>query len=105
MRQSSFVLLFAVLWITPRVGAFAQSRVPTPNPTVNPVQDDPAAIRNGQAIFRARCAGCHGLDGRGLTAPDVTGLVAAGVTDSQLFQIVRRGVPGSEMPPFDTRSQ
>src|SRR6185503_15848523 len=67
--------------------------------------DDPAAIRNGQAIFRARCAGCHGFDGRGLTGPNLTGLFAAGITDAQLFQIVRRGVPGSEMPPFDTRSQ
>ena len=105
MNKSSFVLICVVLWVTLPVETLAQSRVPTANPAVNPLQDDPAAIRNGQAIFRARCAGCHGFDGRGLTGPDVTGLLAAGMTDAQLFQIVRRGVPGSEMPPFDSRSQ
>ena len=105
MIKSSLVLICLALCVTPPVETFAQSRAASAAPTVNPLQDDPAAIRNGQAIFRARCAGCHGLDGRGLTGPDLTGLLAAGATDAQLFQIVRRGVPGSEMPPFDSRSQ
>ena len=88
---------------------FAQGRGgdagPAPAPAVNPLQDDATAIRNGEAIFRARCAGCHGRDARGLTGPDLTGLWARGTSDPDLFQIVQRGVPGSEMPPFDTRSQ
>ncbi len=82
----------------------AQTRAPAgpPGRVAPPTAD---AIRNGEAIFRARCAGCHGLDARGLTGPDLTGLWAAGLADEQLFQIVRLGVPGSEMPPFDSRSQ
>src|SRR5687768_12099960 len=88
---------------------FAQGRGgaanPTPRPAVNPLQGNATAIRNGEAIFRARCAGCHGRDARGLTGPDLTGLWARGTSDAELFQIVRSGVPGSEMPPFDTRSQ
>jgi len=105
MNKGSFVVVCVVLWGALGVESSAHSRAPAANPAVNPLQDDPAAIRNGQAIFRARCAGCHGFDGRGLTGPDVTGLLAAGMTDEQLFQIVRRGVPGTEMPPFDSRSQ
>jgi putative heme-binding domain-containing protein len=100
-----FALLCVVLWVTLVAKSSAQSRPEAAKPTVNPLQDDPAAIKNGQAIFRARCAGCHGFDARGLSGPDLTGLYAAGRTDEQLFQIVRRGVPGSEMPPFDSRSQ
>lgn len=98
------LLALAALAVVHVSAAHAQPR-PAPPPAVNPLQDDATAIRNGDAIFRARCAGCHGRDARGLTAPDLTGLWASGATDPQLFQIVRGGVPGSEMPPFDTRSQ
>jgi putative heme-binding domain-containing protein len=105
MNKGPFVLFCVVLWVTLGSQSSAESRAQTAKPNANPLQGDPAAIQNGQAIFRARCAGCHGFDGRGLTGPDLTGLLAAGMTDEQLFQIVRRGVPGSEMPPFDSRSQ
>ena len=105
MSKGPFVLLYVVLWVALVAESSAQSRAQSAQPTANPLQDNPAAIQNGQAIFRARCAGCHGFDGRGLSGPNLTGLFAAGMTDEQLFQIVRRGVPGSEMPPFDSRSQ
>jgi putative heme-binding domain-containing protein len=83
----------------------AQPRSGTLIPASNPYQDDATAIRNGEAIFRARCASCHGRDARGLTGPDLTGLWTRGATDAELFQTVQRGVPGTEMPPFDTRAQ
>jgi putative heme-binding domain-containing protein len=105
MNKRLLALLCVVLWVTLAAESSSQSRTEAAKPTGNPLQDNPEAIQNGQAIFRARCAGCHGGDGRGLSGPDLTGLFAAGVTDEQLFQIVRRGVPGSEMPPFDSRSQ
>jgi len=71
----------------------------------NPVEGNASSIENGGRIFLSRCTGCHGRDGRGFVGPDLTGLWANGATDAQLFQIVQRGVPGTEMPPFDIRSQ
>ena len=52
-------------------------------------------------MFRTRCAGCHGPDARGYVGPDLTGVWLAGSTDDRLFDIVRRGVPGTEMTPAD----
>jgi cytochrome c oxidase cbb3-type subunit 3 len=71
--------------------------------TKNPLQGNQDAIRDGGTKFRSRCAGCHGPDGRGYTGPDITGLSASGYTDERMFGIVRRGVPGTEMPATDPR--
>ena len=72
-----------------------------PRPTKNPLEGNAQAISNGAAMFRTRCAGCHGPDARGYLGPDLTGFWAAGGTDDRMFDIVRRGVPGTEMPPAD----
>ena len=67
----------------------------------NPRDADAAAIQEGREIFRSgRCADCHGLDARGVRGPDLTGLWESGASDDRLFQTVRRGIPGSEMPAF-----
>jgi len=52
-------------------------------------------------MFRNRCAGCDGPDARGYLGPDLTGYWAAGGTDDRMFDIVRRGVPGTEMTAAD----
>jgi alcohol dehydrogenase (cytochrome c) len=57
-------------------------------------QDPLVAI--GAELFQARCAGCHGLDGK--SGHDLTVLRASGWSDARLFETIRRGVPGSEMP-------
>src|SRR5438477_5386824 len=67
----------------------------------NPFDGNAPAISNGAAMFRNRCAGCHGPDARGYLSPDLTGFWAAGGSDDRMFQIVRRGVEGTEMPPAD----
>jgi cytochrome c oxidase cbb3-type subunit III len=69
--------------------------------TPNPVEGQSAAIRRGGLLFRARCAGCHGLDAHGVSAPDLIAVLASGMSDQRLFQTVRRGVSGTEMPSFD----
>jgi len=82
--------------------AAAQDRTRTePRPTKNPLEGNAQAISNGGAMFRTRCAGCHGPDARGYLGPDLTGVWAAGSTDERIFDIVRRGVPGTEMTPAD----
>src|ERR1044072_6578059 len=67
----------------------------------NPLEGNAQAISNGGAMFRTRCAGCHGPDARGYIGPDLTGVWTAGNSDDHLFDIVRRGIPGTEMTPAD----
>ncbi len=67
----------------------------------NPFEGNADAILSGKGHYGARCAACHGTDARGVTGPDLTELWAsASVNDGALFQIVQRGVPGTEMPGF-----
>ena len=71
---------------------------PQPRPAKNPLDGNAQAIATGGAMFRNRCAGCHGPDARGFLGPDLTGVWESGSTDDRLFSIVRVGVPGTEMP-------
>jgi cytochrome c oxidase cbb3-type subunit III len=66
--------------------------------TKNPRDGDPAAIQAGAALFRERCADCHGADAKGVRGPDLTRLWTTGTSDERVFQSVRSGVPGSIMP-------
>jgi putative heme-binding domain-containing protein len=67
-------------------------------PGGNPHLGKPDSIRSGMALYRIRCADCHGLDASGYRGPDLKTLVAGGVSDERLFQTIRKGVPGTEMP-------
>jgi len=72
---------------------------PAKNPAANnPHFGNPQSIRSGMALYRTRCADCHGLDAGGYRGPDLTAVLAAGATDERLFQTIRKGVPGTEMP-------
>src|SRR6188768_2841200 len=69
-------------------------------PAKNPLESNPDAILAGMGGFRVRCADCHGTDGRGVRGPDITQVWNSGRTDEGLFNTIRNGVPGSEMPAF-----
>jgi len=60
------------------------------------------APQQGQKIFAASCAACHGLDGRGgERAPNIAGSTRLQhLPDAGLSTIVRNGVPGTGMPAF-----
>jgi putative heme-binding domain-containing protein len=75
-----------------------RERSNTHPPGGNPHLRDQVSIRNGMVLYRVRCGDCHGLDARGYRGPDLTA-VLPGVTDERLFQTIRKGVPGTEMPP------
>lgn len=66
----------------------------------NPLAGKPEAVAEGRELFRQSCAFCHGMDARGgARGPDlVTGRRTHGETDAQLFEVISRGVPGTEMP-------
>jgi putative heme-binding domain-containing protein len=66
--------------------------------TRNPRDGDPAAIRAGAALFRERCADCHGTDAKGVRGPDLTQLWTTDGSDERAFRTIRSGVPGSIMP-------
>lgn len=68
-------------------------------PPKNPFTPTPTVLQEGMAAFRANCAYCHGMDGRGARGPDLTGIFASGHTEETLYPLVRAGVPGTEMPP------
>ena len=77
--------------------AFAQDRNRSaPPPGANA---DSAA----QQAFAASCAGCHGLDGKGgERAPDiVTRPNVRKLSDTQLLQILQKGLPQTSMPAFN----
>jgi putative heme-binding domain-containing protein len=76
----------------------APATIPNPFPATNPHAGDRDAIRSGMSLFRSRCGDCHGLDASGYLGPDLKALVAGGATDERLFQTIRKGVPGTEMP-------
>lgn len=55
----------------------------------------------GQRIFDAQCAWCHGTEGTGGTGPNLQrATLRHAANDSTLVQIVRAGIPGTEMPSF-----
>jgi putative heme-binding domain-containing protein len=62
----------------------------------------PAVPGPGAALYRERCAECHGADAKGERGPNLTGLLIAdvgGAMAERVFQTIRTGVPGSIMPP------
>lgn len=66
----------------------------------------PRALAKGRDVFRAKCAGCHGADGRGSTAtgtPDLTDrdfLYGTGLA-SEIEQIVLHGIRSGDDKGWD----
>lgn len=71
----------------------------TPDSANSPSQGTNAT---GTSLFEAKCAACHGLDGRGGEhAPDVASAPSVkSRSDAQLLQIIRDGVIAKGMPSF-----
>ena len=67
----------------------------------NPLAGDPSAIAGGGAAFRPYCTPCHGIKAEGGRGPDLTrGDYSAGDKDSDLYNVIANGVPGTEMAGF-----
>ena len=61
-------------------------------------QVDPAALAEGQALFRGLCSGCHGGAGRGGKGPDLTRKkFIHGDSDADIARTIRDGVPKTTM--------
>lgn len=96
-----FVQSAAACVLAAGVSLAAQAQT-TPAPAQspkNPFQPTAQTLQEGMAAFRGNCAYCHGMDARGARGPDLTGVFRSGRTEEGLFQLVKAGIPGSEMPP------
>ena len=60
-----------------------------------------ADIAAGKQVFDAQCAWCHGVNGTGGTGPILQRpTLRHSANDKSLVDIVRNGIPGTEMPSF-----
>jgi len=59
---------------------------------------------DGDAVFKGRCAPCHGADGKGKSAigtPDFTSAkTQSGVTDAEIIDTITNGRKGTIMPAW-----
>lgn len=71
----------------------------------SPFHGDATSIGVGKASFRLRCSACHGIHAEGGRGPALNrGEFAAGDTDLDIYRVIARGVPGTEMPAFGRRN-
>ncbi len=60
----------------------------------------PADAQDGERLFMNSCANCHGPDGDVVAGVDLEhGQFRRASSDAQLIDIIRRGIPGTAMPP------
>lgn len=76
----------------------------------NPVPATPDAIAEGRHHYSQMCVVCHGSDGRGGTEtgeglyppmPDLTAKGTQSMTDGDLYNSVKNGIPFSGMPAWN----
>jgi cytochrome c oxidase cbb3-type subunit 3 len=89
--------LFALLLLTLPLGAqhgryLGESR--------HPAIGNPEAIAAGARLYATSCAACHGPDGSGGRGPNLVRRTAwHPLSDETIFDTIRNGVPGADMPP------
>jgi cytochrome c oxidase cbb3-type subunit 3 len=90
-----------VKWLTLIVASLFAAAIEA-QPTVARLSTAGASdLSAGQRIFDSQCAWCHGAGGTGGTGPDLRrSSLGHATTDDALVNIVRNGIPGTEMPGF-----
>jgi cytochrome c oxidase cbb3-type subunit III len=90
---------YCLFWVT-----CMRSQQQPPRLSVNEPQAESRSSAEGRRSFEARCAPCHGLDGRGgERAPNIaTRPSVQRQPDARIFRIIQDGVPETGMPSFAT---
>ena len=92
LRRSAWLVLLIAS------SAAAQPAAPPVRALVNAGAKD---LADGKKIFDSQCAWCHGTEGTGGTGPNLQRTTLRNAaTDAALAQVVRNGIPGTEMPSF-----
>jgi len=96
-------LLALVILIFFMVGITAASSADDRNPFAN----NPKAAKAGEYEFRINCALCHGLGAHGGgRGPDLTRAQKKHThNDTEMFQVISNGIPGTVMPANGTNGQ
>jgi len=83
------LLVVALACISATVRLGAQQAVPSP-----------PDVEDGQRLFVGSCANCHGPDGDAVPGVDLGhNQFRRASSDADLIEIIRRGIPGTAMPP------
>jgi putative heme-binding domain-containing protein len=88
-RPIPLLLIFCSAWIASCLLAQTEGHGVTPE-----------QLQRGEQLFLSNCTACHG--GTGDAVPGVnlaSGRFRRATTDNELVEIVRRGIPGTPMPP------
>jgi cytochrome c oxidase cbb3-type subunit III len=67
--------------------------------TENPYERDEKAVAEGQVLYAAKCAECHGKDLKGADGPSLVGHLKFGEIDGKKYESISEGRPGG-MPGF-----
>src|SRR5215470_14401494 len=66
----------------------------------------PEEIAEGGRLFQSNCTGCHGSAGDQIQGVALmSGKFRRATTDEEVAAIIRRGVPGTAMQPFNFTEQ
>jgi cytochrome c oxidase cbb3-type subunit I/II len=70
---------------------------------------DPTLIEQGRDLYRHECTGCHGINGEGngpaagALAPRPANFHEARPTLAYAFEVLKNGIPGTAMPPWQAQ--
>ena len=99
MRKFTSFLFLGITLLAPLGAQQRRDPAAPPIPDKNPFESA-EDVRQGGGLFQTHCSYCHGSFGEGGRGADLTtGTFRYGGADSQLFNTVRNGLPGSEMGP------
>ena len=70
-------------------------------PIENPLAANAETVAQGEKLYGARCAACHGKNLRGGEGPNLfRSRIVTGSSDQRFFEVLRKGIPGTEMVPM-----
>ncbi len=99
MRHFTIVRSLAVTAIA--LGLTAGLHAQQADTSTNPFANDPSAAAAGMAVYNSTCVACHEPAGTGGRGPALnTGHLAHGDGDFEIFQVIRGGIAGTQMPNF-----
>jgi cytochrome c oxidase cbb3-type subunit 3 len=103
MRLKMFWMWSVAVFVAATVsGARAGQGDPEAAKLKNPVAATPETLAAGEALYKRRCSGCHGIDAKGgppkedflKAAPNLVDDKADhGTSDGEVFTVIKNGVP------------